>query len=450
MGHKQEAIKVLNNISTYEAYKNYYDQIKLDSYFATYALSEACNFKDSLQEFNENKNNIFLKVSIFCSFLENKPEEADLLNSLLLDTNDKDEYFQKIYFNLKKDINDPIVITQGTFEESLFSLYSAMIRIGSLPFTKQFLDFDSTNLTLPIILSSSTDISLRLISAHRAYELGLFKAESLSALYQSVDFSKEELNNWENTLDNFTQKPELGMALLFQNARVQLLPITRLETLKEFWNYAIIHDLENLAYDISRNLIELTEPSIELSDYSILIARAHIFNKNFQQAEKWILFFENYVSQNSEPDQVELDDVKLLYNLHKSENKDIFIKNLKNNLITKIKKEEKLVGYAEILGIIFSMILSEEDIMDKINYEKKIVEERTMPSIYIINTINNSAENNRVGELILTILVSLEEKSWNSIHPQHLKIILESFKKAKLDNLFKDLIIEIFEERKII
>ena len=72
-----------------------------------------------------------------------------------------------------------------------------MIRIGSLPFTKQFIKFDLTNLTLPIILSPSTDISLRLISAHNAYELGLFNAESLSALYQSVDFSTDEINNWE-------------------------------------------------------------------------------------------------------------------------------------------------------------------------------------------------------------------------------------------------------------
>ena len=41
-------------------------------------------------------NNIFLKVSIFCSFLENKKEEADLLNSLLLDTDDKDEKWLKV------------------------------------------------------------------------------------------------------------------------------------------------------------------------------------------------------------------------------------------------------------------------------------------------------------------------------------------------------------------
>ena len=75
-----------------------------------------------------------------------------------------------------------------------------MIRIGSLPFTEKFLEFDITNLTLPIILNPSTDITLRLKSAHKAYELGLFNAESLSALYQTVDFSYEELTNNSNVL----------------------------------------------------------------------------------------------------------------------------------------------------------------------------------------------------------------------------------------------------------
>ena len=82
--------------------------------------------------------------------------------------------------------------------------------------------------------------------------------------------------------------------------------------------------------------------------------------------------------------------------------------------------------------------------------EKKIIDERLMPSNYIINNINNSSENNKIGELVLTSLVSLNGKSWNDIHPEHLKILLESFKKAKLNNLLKDLIIEIFQESKII
>ena len=62
----------------------------------------------------------------------------------------------------------------------------------------------------------------------------------------------------------------------------------------------------------------------------------------------------------------------------------------------------------------------------------------------------HASKNNKIGELILTAVVSLNEKTWTEVHPQYLKILLQSLKKAKLDNLFQDLIIEIFEECKII
>ena len=450
MEQRKEALAVLNNISTYETYKNYYDRIKLNSYLATNELSEACSYKDSLQDFTEDRNNIILKVSIFCAFLENKIEEADLLNSLLLDTQDRDDYFQKIYFNLKNDINEPVNIVQGSFDESSFALYSAMIRIGNFPFTKKFLEFDLNNLILPIILNSETDISLRLKSAHKAFELGLFNSESLAALYQSVDFSSEELNNWQESLEKYASTPEIGMALLFQNARVRLLPITRLESLKEFWNYAIMNNFEKLAYNVSRNLIESTQPSVELSNYSILLARAHIFNKNFQQAEKWILFVENFVSQSNELDQTELDNVKFSYNLQKSEDENTFIKNLEENLIIKLKKEKMLNDYNETLKTIFLMILIDKDVIGKIKDEEKIFDERSMPSSYIMNNINDSSNNNKIGELILTAIVSLDDKTWIEVHPHYLKFLLQSIKNSKLDSLFQDLVIEIFKECKII
>ena len=68
----------------------------------------------------------------------------------------------------------------------------------------------------------------------------------------------------------------------------------------------------------------------------------------------------------------------------------------------------------------------------------------------LINTLNDCSKNNKIGQLILAALISLDTKTWNEVHPQHIKILLESFKNAKLDNIFKDLIIEIFEESKII
>ena len=449
LGYKQEALRLFNDLTTYENYKDYYDRIKLDFYLSSNQLAEACSFKDNLQKINQDNNNNILKVSIFCALLENKPEEAEFLNSLLLDTQDKDEYFQKIYYNLKNDITDPIDLIEEKLDQSSYALYSAMIKIGNLPFSEKFLNFDSANLTLSIILSSSTDISLRLKSAHRAYDLGLFKAESMSALYQSVDFSSEELNNWSESLKKYSNDPEMVMALLFQNASVQLLPITKLESLKVFWDFAINNDFEELAYKLSNNLIESTDTSAELSDYSISIARAHIYNKNFELAEKWIVFFENYISNRDEVDLQKLDSVKFLLDLQKSENNDIFIGNLEKNLFNKIEKEGSLDNYSETLKTIFLLILDGNNSKSKVQFDKKIIDERIMPSTYIINKIYELSENNQIGELILTILVSLNDKSWDELHPTHLKIVLESLKRAKLDDLFKDLIIEIFEESKI-
>ena len=77
MGQREKALKVLNDINTYDFYINYYDYFKLDSYLIINNLSEACNFKDSLQDLANDKKNILLKISIFCSFLKNKNEEAE-------------------------------------------------------------------------------------------------------------------------------------------------------------------------------------------------------------------------------------------------------------------------------------------------------------------------------------------------------------------------------------
>ena len=99
-------------------------------------------------------------------------------------------------------------------------------------------------------------------------------------------------------IENYSGKPEMGMVLLFRSTESKILPITRIQSLTDFWKFAIVNNQEKLAYDLSKNLIESAEISNELSDYSILIARAHIFNQNFEEAEKWIYFAENYVVES--------------------------------------------------------------------------------------------------------------------------------------------------------
>ena len=41
-------------------------------------------------------------------------------------------------------------------------------------------------------------------------------------------------------------------------------------------------------------------------------------------------------------------------------------------------------------------------------------------------------------------------KKWDEIHPEHLRIILVSLKNSQIENIFKNIILEILEESKII
>ena len=445
LGQREKALSLINNMNTYDNYKDYYDLLKLNYYFSINDLTKACNFKETFQENLNDKTNILLKINIFCSFIQNKIEEADFLNSLLLDINDNDEYFQKIYFNLKNDINELVDISALSFNGDSLAIYSSMLRIGNLPLNEKFLEYDPINFSLPIILSSSTDIFLRLKSAHKAYELGLLNAESLSALYQSVDFTYEQLNDSVQTLSNTENKLEMGMALLFQKANVQLLTITRLESLKEFWNFAKINNMEVLAYDISKNLIEGINPSKELSEYSLLISRVHIHNKNFISAEKWILFADKYIDDEVNLNVQELQSIKLLYDLKTSENNDSFINILIANLYNKesklyeINNSESLND--EILTTILSIIIEDANLSILLKENKQLLDERSMPSRYIIEKIVDSSKSDEIGELILSANISMNGKSWNEINSYHLKILLESFSRAQLYDVFKDLII---------
>ena len=41
-------------------------------------------------------------------------------------------------------------------------------------------------------------------------------------------------------------------------------------------------------------------------------------------------------------------------------------------------------------------------------------------------------------------------KTWNEIHPEHLRIVLTALKNIDIDQIFKNIILEILEESKII
>ena len=73
-----------------------------------------------------------------------------------------------------------------------------------------------------------------------------------------------------------------------------------------------------------------------------------------------------------------------------------------------------------------------------------------MPSRYLLNKIKNSSKIKNFGELALSINISIINKKWIEIHPEHLRIILSSLRENSIEGIFNRIVLEILEESKII
>ena len=200
-----------------------------------------------------------------------------------------------------------------------------------------------------------------------------------------------------------------------------------------------------LAYDISRSLIDKLEPSPELFEYGIEIAKAHIYNNNFELADKWILFVENYLSEDENFFE-KIKPIKLLYNLKKSTNDKQFIDILLNSdLLTGIHED---IIKQEILLTIVSVISENNDKV--LSGNRNFIDQRSVPSRYLLSKIKQSSRTNNYGELLLSINISLDDKSWTETHPEHLRIILTALRDIEIEHFFKDVILEILKASEII
>ena len=51
---------------------------------------------------------------------------------------------------------------------------------------------------------------------------------------------------------------------------------------------------------------------------------------------------------------------------------------------------------------------------------------------------------------MLSINISMVDKSWTETHPEHLRIILTALRSIEIEHFFKDVILEILKESEII
>ncbi len=419
----------------------FYTEIKLNYLLSTFQLDEACNFKDESNLLIQLDYFFLEKLDIFCSILNNNNSEANLLNSILIESEkDIDNYYQHLFTlinNSSDQINISKEINNSEINKELIFLYSAMTRIAELPFSDEFYEIDKKNLSIPIILNQASPIDLRIKAANESFIENLITVDSLAALYMSADFNSDQLNNPKETIEQFADNKELGMAFLFQLVNIQIFPKDRLNILIQFWDFAKNNNLEEIAYKLSVNMLSSIEANSGNIIYGPQIATAYIYNSNFENALEWIELYENAKQVDSKSFYT-----RILLDLYSSNDLSSFINSINLTLNSYDYNQDNQNN--ELLYVLNAVMNLDIQTNTNINLNK-IFDDRSMPSIFLLNEIRNSIISNDDEKFLFYSIISLNNKSWNNLHPEHLKLLLNGYLKYKEGLIFRNIILEVFK-----
>jgi len=448
IGEIEKAFNLIKKIKTNNIYNqenlNFFYLIELNYLYSSFKLAEVCELKSLLFEKSIIlPENLLEKTDIFCLTLENKFAEARLVNSLLLESElETDQNFQKLfnYMILNEQAGNYFDPLSNIKSKELIFLYSAMLRINELPLDEDFIKVDPLSLSIPVILSESTKMEIRIKAANKAYYDDVLSINSLSALYQSVDFNAKQFSNPEETIVSLDSK-ELIMAYYYQLANMQIFPDERLSIILKYWNFAKKSGLQKIAYSITEQIIETFSPTSENVEFAMQIAFAHIANKNYDESLKWINLYE---ISNLNNDSIEY--AKFLINLNKNDNLDTIINYLSNNYTS---FENTINQNAlESLLVLIDFLNIENVSQENLSYIN-ISDARSMPSYFLMRDIKYNIKLKNDLSVFMLSLISMYNKSWIELHPEHLKLILNSYYIYENKILIKQIILEILNDLEI-
>ena len=101
LGNRKKSYKLIQSFGeiTNKDINNFYIEFNLNYLLSTNNISEACEYRKAINDMDlVSSNNFFLELDIFCLSLQEKFDEANLLNDVLNEiANKQDQYFQFLF-----------------------------------------------------------------------------------------------------------------------------------------------------------------------------------------------------------------------------------------------------------------------------------------------------------------------------------------------------------------
>ena len=88
--------------------------------------------------------------------------------------------------------------------------------------------------------------------------------------------------------------------------------------------------------------------------------------------------------------------------------------------------------------------------LSKTNENENVFDDRQYLSLFAKERINQSIKDEKNDFFLIYSTLSMNNKEWKEIHPEHLKLILTGYLSYENTKLLKEIMIEIFENYNIL
>ena len=391
------------------------------------------------------KQNLFWrKVEIFCQILNGNTNKANLSISLLKeDENFNDDIFLKIVDSLiyKEEIDG-----EQLLDLNLLNL--VMTRVANISIKESYVLSDNPLLLTMIYRMPNAPIKLRIEAIEKSKKLLNLPIETIEEIYNSYDLEEKDKNI---SLDDNILLGSDTQVILFQMAISEDDEEKKAKILHKSLELALINGNFRLISKLNLNSLLEIKPSKKLSWFANYAAKSLIILNKKEEAMKWYEILKKETNKNHElfNDFIHLWVVIEFLNLKDKENQ---YKNLTQNeifeLINKFESQnEKLMldTYGFYVLQNFGVKINPKFWLLGLDNQKE--EAKQLPNSSIISLLKYSSKNNKIGETILLILMSLNDKNFNQLHPFFLQTVISSLNDIGLQEKAFDLAIETLIER---
>ena len=386
------------------------------------------------------KENFFWKkVEIFCQVLNNEANKANLALTLLRE----DESFSDVNF-LK--IIDSLIYKDEIYNENLDNLdllNLTMTRVANINIKESYvLKDDPLHLSM-IYRMSNVPIKLRIKAIEKSKKLLNLPIETIEEIYNSYDVKEKDkkISLKEDILLGYETQ-----AILFQMAIAEDDKEKRAKIIKKSLKLASANGNFSLISRLNLNSLLEIKPSKKLSWFAIYATKALLISNKTDEAIKWYEVLKKEKDNNIElfNNFVDLWVILEFFNLKNNESE---YKNISQNEILKsinqyqLKNESlKFSTFGFYILEVFGKKINPEFWL--INLDNQEIESKHLPNSSLISLLKHSSKNNKIGETILLILMSLNGQNFSQLHPFFLQIVITSLNQIGLKEKTFDLVIE--------